>query len=77
MKVKELIEKLSIMPPDAELVSYQSVLEKSGIKPVNYAPTLKNFKVETHYVYDMFNHTHITFNILEEDEDGEFIGVEM
>lgn len=77
MKVKELIEKLSTMPPDAELVLHQSDLEKSGIKPVNYTPTLKNFKVETHYVYDVFNHMHIPFDILEEDKDGEFICVEM
>lgn len=34
MKVKELIEKLSTMPPEAELVSYQSDMEKSGIRPI-------------------------------------------
>ena len=51
MKVKELIEKLSTMPPDAELVSYQSDLEKSGIKPVNYTPTLKNlFFAKNRYI---------------------------
>lgn len=77
MKVKELIEKLSTMPPEVELVSYQSDMEKSGIRPIFYNPTLEKYKIKRKSTYDRFDYTDYTYEVYVEDENGEIIAVRM
>lgn len=72
MKVKELKELLANVDDELEIVGYEEGMEKRGLMPVSkYGMKAITGKIVKKETWDRFDGTDYTYEVFEENEDGD------